>query len=120
MPIRAEVMRQCEVLIAGTTRQLFRQSEDGIHTGYARGFVGEVARRLNLKATSLVNREECLKGVMLCFVREAQLYKMSTSLYTEFGFMFEVIEEHLKGNKWHSKEVRTKEGIRDKNGKAEE
>lgn len=99
VPIREEVIRQCEVLIAETTRWLFRPNEEAVHKAYAKGYVAEVARRLNLKATSLVSRERCLKGVALCFVREAQLYKRSTSLYTEFGFMFEVIEEYLKGKR---------------------
>lgn len=85
--IRDAVKSECAYRLASSTLSVFRTFQRGEHERYARLFVDEVARRLDVLPQTLSEREDCLWGVVLCFTRAVDMYRATTTLHMEIGII---------------------------------
>lgn len=96
VPITDRVKTDCVNRIVAATSALFSPFQREDHNRYAKLFVEEVAIMLSELRVQLKGREEILLQVVEKFVSGAEKFKAETNLWSEIGWMFELIEKELQ------------------------
>lgn len=92
------VQKDCINRILAATSSLFRPFDKEEHLQYAELFVSEVIASLKKVSVSATEQDAIMLQVVKRFVSGAEEYEQKTNMFSEMGFMFDLIAKEARGH----------------------